>query len=136
MLAWLRGETPPPSRIEYKERFIDPKTREEVGSTEGRSLTQLITDAGLNPKSKHDKDRVKRALKRWGFDYDRMENWSKASYLREYPVLEDEVYEQALKVVLGEFATGDFQPNLFMHQFQQAGLNSRKSTQFIDEVEP
>jgi len=135
MLAWLRGETPPPSRIEYKERFIDPKTREEVSSTKGRSLTQLITDAGLNPKSKRDKDRVKRALKRWGFDYDRMENWSKASYLREYPVLEVEVYEQALKVVLGEFATGDSQPNLFVHQMQQAALNSKTLTPGANNVE-
>jgi len=65
MLAWLRGETPPPPQIEYKERFVDPRTLKEVGSASGYSLTQLITDAGLNLKSKHDKDRVNRDLKRW-----------------------------------------------------------------------
>ena len=50
------------------------------------------------------------------------QRWSTASYLRKYPVLEDEVYDQALKAVLGEFAAGDSQPNLFVHQMQQASL--------------
>ena len=63
-LAWLRGENPPPPRIEYLDRFIDSRSGKEVGSADGRSLTQLIADVGLNPKSKRDKDRVKRALKR------------------------------------------------------------------------
>ena len=61
-------------------------------------------------------------------DYDKMQRWSTASYLRKYPVLEDEVYDQALKAVLGEFASGDSQPNLFVHQMQQAALSGRKST--------
>lgn len=91
VLMWLRGESPPPTRIEYKERFIDSRTGKEVGSTDGRSLTQLITDAGLNPKSKRDRNRVKRILKSSGFDYDRMQGWSTASCLHEYPVLTDEV---------------------------------------------
>ena len=122
-LAWLRGENPPPPRIEYLDRFIDSRTGREVGSADGRSLTQLISDAGLNPKSKRDKDRVKRALKRWGFDYDRMENWGKASYLREYPVLSDSAYDQALKAVLCEVMDGDSEQNLFVHQMQQSTLN-------------
>lgn len=124
-LAWLRGETPPPPRIEYKERFIDARTGKEIGSSEGRSLTQIITDAGLNPNSKRDRDRVKRALKWCGLDYDRKQGWAKASYLREYPVLEDQVYDRALKAVLGEVAE---EPNLFVHQMQQAALRGGAST--------
>ncbi len=31
-LAWLRGETPPPAKIEYRERFVDPCTGKELGS--------------------------------------------------------------------------------------------------------
>ncbi len=126
MLQWLRGEAPPPKEFVYLDRFIDGSSGREVGSSKGRSLTQLITDAGLNPKSKRDKDRVKRALKRWGFDYDRMENWSKASYLREYPVLKDDVYDQALKAVMGEVITGESEQNLFVHQMQQTALNQQK----------
>ena len=124
-LAWLRGETPPPTRIEYKERFIDARTGKEIGSSEGRSLTQMITDAGLNPTSKRDRERVKRALKWCGLDYDRKQGWGKASYLREYPVLEDEVYDRALKAVLGEVAE---EPNLFIHQMQQAALSAGTAT--------
>ena len=122
MLQWLRGETPLPPKVEYKERFIDSDNGKEVGSASGRSLTQLIADAGLNPKSARDRNRVKKILKGCGFDYDLMQRWSTASYLRKYPVLEDEVYDQALKAVLREFAAGDSQPNLFVHQMQQASL--------------
>ncbi len=43
MLEWLRGGAPPPKEVVYKERFVDAAGR-EVGSSEGRSLTQLITD--------------------------------------------------------------------------------------------
>lgn len=135
-LDWLRGEAPSPAKVEYRERFVDSRNGKEVGSTEGRSLTQLITDAGLNPKSKRDKERVKRALKRWGFDYDRMENWSKASYLREYPVLKDEVYDQALNAVLGEVMTGESEQNLFVHQMQQATLSPQKESRAFQGVEP
>jgi len=134
-LDWLRGEAPSPTKVEYRERFIDSRNGKELGSTEGRSLTQLIADAGLNPKSTRDRNRVKKILKSCGMDYDKMQRWSTTSYLRKYPVLSDEVYDQALKAVLGEVTAGDSQPNLFVHQLQQAALNSRKSTQFIDEVE-
>lgn len=137
MLSYLRGDAPPPPKeIERIDRFIDSRTGREVGSTEGRSLTQLISDAGLNPKSKRDKDRVKRALKRWGFDYDRMENWDKASYLREYPVLKDEVYDIALKAVLGEVMTEGGEQNLFVHQMQQAALSPQKESRAFQGVEP
>lgn len=125
-LAWLRGETPPPARVEYKERFIDARTGKEVGSSTGRSLTQLIADAGLNPKSTRDRNRVKHALKWCGLDYDRKQGWANASYLREYPVLEDEVYDRALKAVLAKVAE---EPNLFIHQMQQAALRGGTSTQ-------
>lgn len=135
MLAWLRGETPPPALVEYRERFIDSRSGKEVGSASGRSLTQLIADAGLNPKSARDRNRVKRVLKSYGMDYDKMEQWSTASYLRKYPVLEDEVYDRALKAVLGEVA-GESEQNLFVHQMQQTALNPRKSTQFILGVDP
>ena len=121
MLQWLRGEAPLPSKLIYKDRFVDVAGR-EVGSASGRSLTQLIADAGLNPKSARDRNRVKKILKCCGMDYDQMQQWSTASYLRKYPVLEDELYDQALKAVLGEFAAGDSQPNLFVHQMQQASL--------------
>ena len=127
MLQWLRGETPPPPQVEYKERFINSHNGKEIGSAYGRSLTQLIADAGLNPKSARDRNRVKKILKCCGMDYDQMQQWSTASYLRKYPVLEDEVYDQALKAVLGEFASGDSQPNLFVHQMQQLSLGHRAS---------
>lgn len=136
MLSYLRGDAPPPKEIERIDHFIDSRTGREVGSAEGRSLTQLIADAGLNPKSKRDRDRVKRALKRWGFDYDRMENWSKASYLREYPVLKDEEYNQALKAVLGEIMTGESEQNLFVHSMQQAALSPQKQPRVFQGVEP
>jgi len=55
-----------------------------------------------------------------------MENWSKASYLREYPVLKDDVYDQALKAVMGEVITGESEQNLFVHQMQQTALNQQK----------
>lgn len=127
-LDWLRGEAPSPVKVEYTERFIDSHSGKELGSTEGRSLTQLITDAGLNPKSARDRNRVKRILKGCGMDYDKMQCWSTASYLRKYPVLGDEVYDQALKAVLGEVTAGNSQPNLFVHHMQQAALNSKTST--------
>jgi len=136
MLSYLRGDAPPPKEIERINHFIDSRTGREVGSTEGRSLTQLISDAGLNPKSKCDKDRVKRALKRWGFDYDRMENWSEASYLRKYPVLKDDFYDQALKAVLNEVMTGESNQNLFVHQMQQAALSPQKESRAFQGAEP
>lgn len=35
ILAWLRGETPPPPKIEYRERFVDPRTGKEIGTSSG-----------------------------------------------------------------------------------------------------
>lgn len=90
----------------------------------------------MNPKSKRDKDRVKLALKRWGFDYDRMQGWSEASYLRKYPVLEDEVYDQALKAVLGEIMASESNQNLCVHHIQQTALNLQKQPQELQGVEP
>ncbi len=135
MLRYFRGDAPPPKEVERIEHFVDPLTGKEVGSVSGKSLTQLIADAGLNPKSTRDRNRVKKILKCCGMDYDQMQQWSTASYLRKYPVLEDEVYDQALSAVLGEFAAGDSQPNLFVHQMQQAALNPRNTTQFVDGVD-
>lgn len=122
MLRWLRGEAPPPKEIEVRDRFLD-STGREINSTQGRSLTQLITDAGLNPKSTRDRNRVKKILKCYKLDYDKMQGWSTASYLRSYPVLEDGTYEQALKVLLDEVVGEDSQPNLFVHSLSQATLN-------------
>ncbi len=136
MLNYLRGDAPPLKEVEYIDRFVDARTGREVGSTFGRSLTQLISDAGLNPKSKRDKDRVKLALKRWGFDYDRMEKWSEASYLRKYPVLEDQVYDEALKAVMGEVMDGSSEQNLFVHQMQQEALSPQKQSRAFQGVEP
>lgn len=127
MLRWLRGEAPPPKEIVYRDRFLD-SAGQEINSTQGRSLTQLIADAGLNPKSTRDRNRVKKILKCVGFDYDKMQRWSTASYLREYPVLENEAYEQVLKAVLDEVFGGDSQPNLFVHSMQQAALAPRATT--------
>lgn len=128
MLQWLRGEAPPPVKVEYRERYIDPHTQQEIGSTVGRSLTQLITDAGLNPKSTRDRNRVKKILKCYKLDYEKMQGWSTASYLREYPVLEDGAYEQALKAVLDEVVEGESQPNLFVHSLSQAALSPGATT--------
>jgi len=136
MLNYLRGDAPPPKEVEHVKHFVDARTGKEVGSTFGLKLTQLITDVGLNPKSKRDKDRVKSALKRWGFDYDRGENWSEASYLRKYPVLKDEIYDQALKAVLNEVMTGESNQNLFVHQMQQAALSPQKESRAFQGVEP
>lgn len=135
-LAWLRGETPPPAKLEYTERFVDARTGKEIGSSTGRSLTQLITDAGLNPKSKRDRELVKRVLKRQGFDYDSRQRWSEASYLRKYPVLTDEFYDQVLKAVLGEVMAGSSEQNLFVHQMQQSALTPQKQSQRLQGVEP
>ena len=127
MLQWLRGEAPPPAKTEYRDRFVD-STGREIGSSTGRSLTQLITDAGLNPKSTRDRNRVKKILKCHRLDHDQMQGWSTASYLREYPVLEDGAYEQALKVVLAEVVEGESQPNLFVHSLSQPILSPGATT--------
>jgi len=136
MLNYLRGDAPPPKDVEHVKHFVDAHTGREVGSTEGRSLTQLITDAGLNPKSTRDRNRVKKILKSCGMDYDKMQSWSTASYLRKYPVLEDQIYDQALKAVLGEVITGESEQNLFVHQMQQAALNPQKQPRGLQGVEP
>jgi hypothetical protein len=97
MLAYLRGEAPPPVECQYSDRFVDTNAGKEVGSASGRSLIQLVGDAGLNPNSVHDRNRVQKILKSHGFDYDSGQGWSAASYLREHKVLEGEAYEQALR---------------------------------------
>ncbi len=132
MLQWLRGEAPAPPLVEYRDRFVDPATGQELGSSSGRSLTQLIADAGLNPNSKRDRQLIKKILKSNGFDHDRGQRWVSASYLREYPVLEEDLYQQALKVVLTDLGESNSQPNLFVHSLQQAALkegNTRRSLQ-------
>lgn len=132
MLQWLRGEAPLPKEIKYRDRFVDPTTGQEIGTSSRRSLTQLIADAGLNPKSGRDRQLIKKILKSNGFDYDRGQRWVSASYLREYPVLEEELYQQALKVVLTDLGESNSQPNLFVHSLQQASLkegNTRRSLQ-------
>ncbi len=134
VLQWLRGETPPPKELVYRDRFLDA-TGHEVGSVSGRSLTQLIADAGLNPKSTKDRQTVKKILKCHGFDYDRRQGWSSASYLREYPVLEDDAYSLALKAVLGEVLAAEQAPNLFIHSLQQKAISSHKQPQSIHRLE-
>ena len=136
MLQWLRGEAPPPKEIEVRDRFVDPATGQEVGSSSGRSLTQLIADAGLNPKSGRDRQLIKKILKSNGFDYDRGQRWVSASYLREYPVLEEELYQQALKVVLTELGQSNSQPNLFVHSLQQASLKEDNTRRNLQGEEP
>ncbi len=136
MLQWLRGEAPPPKEIEVRDRFVDPATGQEVGSSSGRSLTQLIADAGLNPKSGRDRQLIKKILKSNGFDYDRGQRWVSASYLREYPVLPDEMYQQALKVVLTDLGESNSQPNLFVHSLQQATLKEGKTRRSLQGEEP
>ncbi len=122
MLAYLRGDAPPPVKVEYRDRYIDANTGKAIASVEGRSLTQLIADAGLNPKSTRDRTRVKNILRRQGWDYETGQGWASTASLREYKVLPSEVYEQALKAVLAEIATNSEQPNLFVYQFQQNSL--------------
>lgn len=70
---------------------------------------------------------MKRILKNCGFDYDQQQRWSSASYLHNYPVLDDEAYEQVLKAVLAEVVAGEMQPNLFVNQMQQTSLGTGKS---------
>lgn len=136
VLQWLRGETLPPKEPVYRDRFIDA-TGQEIGSSSGRSLTQLIADAGLNPKSTKDRQTIKKILNRHGFDYDRMQGWSTASYLRKYPVLEDGTYSLALKAVLEEILAPDSQPNLFIHSLKQKAISPYKPPQSIQgEQEP
>ncbi len=130
-LAWLRGETPPPPKVEYRERFVDPRTGKELGSAEGRSLTQLITDAGLNPKSTKHRQQVKRILKSCGFDYDKQQCWVTASYLNKYPVLEDKTYERVLRAVLAEIAAEGAEANLFVHHFEASVLTGQSQSQAL-----
>jgi hypothetical protein len=122
MLAYLRGDALPPVRVEYRDRFIDATTGQTIDSQDGRSLTQLIADAGLNPKSTSDRNKVKKILRVHGWDYDTGSGWSNTSYLREYKVLSDEIYEEALKAVLAELTTTSEQQNLFVYQFQQGAI--------------
>lgn len=118
-LAFLRGDAPPPlPKVEYRDRYVDPHTKKEVGSATGRSLKQLVKDAGLNPESVGDRNKVKRILKYRGFDYDKMQGWSTASYLREHPVLEESAYNQVLNAVIGELSTTG-EPNLFIYHMSQ-----------------
>lgn len=134
VLEWLRGETPRPKELVYRDRFLDA-TGHEVGSSNGRSLTQLIADAGLNPKSTKDRRTIKKILKSHGFDYDRRQGWSTASYLHEYAVLEDEAYSLVLKAVLGEVLAAEQAPNLFIHSLQQKAISQRKQPQSIQGLE-
>lgn len=134
VLEWLRGDTPRPKELVYRDRFLDA-TGHEVGSSSGRSLTQLIADAGLNPKSTKDRQTIKKILKCHGFDYDRRQGWSTASYLREYPVLEDNTYSLALKAVLGEVLADEQAPNLFIHSLQQKAISPHKQPQSIQGLE-
>jgi len=131
VLAWLRGETLPPPKVEYRERFIDAATKKEIGSSSGRSLTQLIADAGLNPKSTKHRQKVKHILKNCGFDYDQQQGWVRASYLNNYPVLEDNTYEQALRAVLAEIADEGAEANLFVHHLQQSALTGQSQPQAL-----
>lgn len=135
-LQWLRGEAPPPPKLEYRDRFVDPASGQEIGSSIGRSLTQLITDVGLNPKSKRDRQLIKKILKSNGFDYDKGQRWVSASYLREYPVLEEELYQQALKAVLAEVVEGESQTNLFVHSSKQATLTPGTVCGKLKGIEP
>jgi hypothetical protein len=122
MLAYLRGDALPPVSIQYRDRFIDSNTGQAIDSQDGRSLTQLIADAGLNPKSTSERNRVKKILRTHGLDYDSGKGWSTTSYLREYKVLSDEVYEEALKTLLAELTTATAQQNLFVYQFTQGAI--------------
>ena len=122
MLAYLRGDGPPPVKVEYRDRYIDANTGQAITSVQGRSLTQLIADAGLNPKSPRDRSRVKKILRSHGWDYDTGNGWASTAYLREFKVLPDEVSEKALRAILAEMATNSEQPNLFVYQFQQTSL--------------
>jgi anti-repressor protein len=119
MLAYLRGDSLPPVRVEYRDRFIDSSTGKPIESQDGRSLTKLIADAGLNPKSSKDRQRVKDILRACGLDYDRGKGWTTTAYLNSYKVLSDEVYDSALKTVLAELTTPHSQQNLFVYQFQR-----------------
>jgi hypothetical protein len=122
MLAYLRGDAFPPVSIQYRDRFIDATTGQAIDSQDGRSLTQLIADAGLNPKSTSARNRVKKILRVHGWDYDTGSGWSTTSYLREYKVLSDEIYDCALKTVLAELTTASEQQNLFVYQFKQGAI--------------
>jgi len=136
MLRWLRGDAPPPKEIEYHERFVDPATGQEIGSSSGRSLTQLIADAGLNPKSSKDRQKVKKILKCLGFDYDKMQRWVSASYLREYQVLDDDAYQVVLKAVLTEVTESESQPNLFVRSLGQAALTPGNASHSLKGEQP
>jgi prophage antirepressor-like protein len=118
MLAYLRGDSLPPVRVEYRDRFIDTTTGKAIEHQDGRSLTKLIADAGLNPKSSKDRQRVKDILRARGLDYDKGKGWTTTAYLRSYKVLSDDVYDSALKTVLSELTTSHEQQNLFVYHFQ------------------
>lgn len=128
MLAYLRGDALPPVRVEYRDRFVDATTGQAIDSQDGRSLTQLIADAGLNPKSTGDRNRVKKILALHGWNYDTGSGWSTTSYLREYKVLSDEIYDSALKAVLAELTTTSEQQNLFVYQFQQGAITPHSNS--------
>jgi hypothetical protein len=83
----------------------------------------------LAARPKRARNKVKKILKCCGLDYDSGQGWTTASYLREYLVLEDEVYNWALKAVLEEVLGTDPEPNLFVYQMQQASLAHHTGSQ-------
>lgn len=124
MLAYLRGDGSVPTKVEYRDRFIDAATGNQINSTTGKSLTQLVEDAGLNPKSTKDRKLIKEILASNGWNYDRKEGWKSAAYLREFFVLPDKDYQKVLSIVM-ERLNSEYQQNLFVHQFQQKSLGSK-----------
>jgi len=52
LLQWLRGETPPPKELVYRDRFLDA-TGKEISSSSGRSAHPTIADTAdeINQKT-------------------------------------------------------------------------------------
>lgn len=124
IMAEARGEVP--IQLEKPEpeiKFIEQGTDRVIGSTASdRTLTRLLKDAGLNPKSKKDSDKAKAALKAVGLDYASGEGLERALYLRDHYVIPAEKYEEARDILTKDCAAA----NIFVWGLQQLSLSGSK----------
>jgi len=124
IMAEARGEVP--IQLEKPEpeiKFIEQGTDRVVGTTASdRTLTSLLKDSGLNPKSKKDMEKAKSKLKAIGIDYTSGEGLERALYLRDHFVIPAAKYEEARDILTKDCAAA----NIFVWGLQQLSLSESK----------
>jgi hypothetical protein len=131
IMAEARGEAPiqlAPAKTEFV--FIEQGTDQVVGkSANGRTMTALLKDAGLNPSSKKDVSKAKERLKAIGIDYDTGDGLEEAAYLRQHYVISETKYEEARRILTQDNAAA----NLFVWGMQQKALSGRAAPGQLEE---